>query len=242
LTTDETGCLYLVATPIGNLDDLSARAVSTLDNVDLIAAEDTRRTSILLKRNSIKTPMMSFHDFNKEKRVPELIKKLGQGKNIALVTEAGSPGISDPGFYLAQKAASAGFDVISIPGPSAAICALQVSALPTDRFCFEGFLPRSAVRRRKTLESLADENRTMIFFESPKRLLPSLRQMKETFGDRYVAVCRELTKLHEEVIRGALADVISGLEARDVLKGEIVVVVSGARYWEKQQRKAARRA
>jgi len=229
-----------VATPIGNLEDISMRALRVLAEVDLIAAEDTRKTSILLNHYAIRRPLVSYHDFNKEKRTPQLLKRLAAGADIALVTEAGSPCISDPGYYVISRAIASGHEVHCVPGPSAVICALQLSGLPSDRFSLEGFPPKTASKRARMLESLSGEDRTMIFFESPRRVVPTLRAMLEIMDDRPAALCRELTKMNEEVLRGTISTVLSEIEGRSSLKGEIVIVLSGRGYWEKLSRKAAK--
>jgi len=218
------GTLYLVGTPIGNLGDMTDRARETLAAVDVVAAEDTRRTGALLKRFGIAARMLSLHEANERERTGELLEILRSGRDVAVVSDAGMPGLSDPGFRLVRACVEAGIDVRVVPGPSAAIAALVVSGLPTDRFVFEGFLPRRAAERRRRLEALAEDPRTIVLFESPKRVAATLQQAGEILGDRRVAVARELTKLHEEVLRGTIAEVLPSL--RD-LKGEVVVVVEG---------------
>ena len=222
------GTLYLVGTPIGNVEDLSPRAQRILGAVDLIAAEDTRHTQGLLARFAIRRPLVSYHDHNKEGRTPELIGKLGEGISVALVSDAGSPGISDPAFTLVRAAVEAGIDVVPIPGPSSALCALEVSGLPTDRFAFEGFLPRRAMRRRRRIEELRADPRTLIFFESPHRLKEALRDLAETLGERPASLSRELTKKFEETRRGTLRSLLEWVEAEPP-RGEFVLVVGGAR-------------
>jgi 16S rRNA (cytidine1402-2'-O)-methyltransferase len=223
----EAGTLYLVATPIGNLRDITLRALDVLRQVELIAAEDTRRTRILLNRYGISTPSISFHDFNKERRTPQLLLRLRQGAAVGLVTDAGTPGISDPGFYLVRASLQEGIPVTSVPGPTAFVSGLVISGLPTDRFTFEGFLPVKK-GRRKRLESLVDDPRTLIFYESPKRVPRTLRDLEGCFGDRRVAVVRELTKKFEEVVRGTLGEVRELLDDRN-LKGEHLIIVEGKR-------------
>jgi len=228
--TDEVagaGALYLVATPIGNLEDFSPRGQRTLAEVDLIAAEDTRHTGQLLARFGIARPLVSYHDHNKDRRTPELIGRLLAGASIAVVSDAGSPGISDPAFTLVRAAVEAGLVVVPVPGPSSALCALEVSGLPTDRFAFEGFLPRKPGRRRTRIQELRDDPRTLIFFESPHRLRSMLGALREGFGDRPASVSRELTKKFEETRRGSLADLIAWAEGKTP-RGEFVVVVGGA--------------
>ena len=222
------GTLYLVGTPIGNVEDLSPRAQRILGAVDLIAAEDTRHTQGLLARFAIRRPLVSYHDHNKEGRTPELIGKLGNGASVAIVSDAGSPGISDPAFTLVRAAVEAGVDVVPIPGPSSALCALEVSGLPTDRFAFEGFLPRRAMRRRRRIEELRADPRTLIFFESPHRLKEALRDLAETLGERPASLSRELTKKFEETRRGTLRSLLQWVEAEPP-RGEFVLVVGGAR-------------
>jgi 16S rRNA (cytidine1402-2'-O)-methyltransferase len=221
------GTLYLVGTPIGNVEDLSPRAQRLLGAVDVIAAEDTRHTKGLLDRFGIRRPMLSYHDHNKDTRTPELIGKLREGASVAVVSDAGSPGISDPAFTLVRAAANAGLPIIPVPGPSSAICALEVSGLPTDRFSFEGFLPRKAGRRRARIEELRDDPRTLIFFESPHRLRAALADLAETLGDRPASVSRELTKKFEETRRGSLRSLLAWIEETPP-RGEFVLVVGGA--------------
>ena len=219
--------LYLVATPIGNVEDLSPRAQRILGAVDLIAAEDTRHTQGLLTRFAIKKPLVSYHDHNKEGRTPELIGKLAQGASVAIVSDAGSPGISDPAFTIVRAAVEAGVDVVAVPGPSSALCALEVSGLPTDRFAFEGFLPRRAMRRKRRIEELRADPRTLIFFESPHRLRESLRDLASAFGERPASISRELTKKFEETRRGTLGSLLEWVE-KTPPRGEFVLVVGGA--------------
>jgi 16S rRNA (cytidine1402-2'-O)-methyltransferase len=221
------GTLYLVGTPIGNVEDLSPRAQRILGAVDLIAAEDTRHTQGLLARFAIRRPLVSYHDHNKEGRTPELVGKLGDGVSVAIVSDAGSPGISDPAFTLVRAAVEAGIDVVPIPGPSSALCALEVSGLPTDRFAFEGFLPRRAMRRRRRIEELRPDPRTLIFFESPHRLKEALRDLADTLGERPASLSRELTKKFEETRRGTLRSLLEWVEAEPP-RGEFVLVVGGA--------------
>jgi 16S rRNA (cytidine1402-2'-O)-methyltransferase len=221
------GTLYLVGTPIGNVEDLSPRAQRLLGAVDVIAAEDTRHTKGLLDRFGIKRPMVSYHDHNKDSRTPELIGKLQAGASVAVVSDAGSPGISDPAFTLVRAAAAAGLDVVPVPGPSSAICALEVSGLPTDRFSFEGFLPRKAGRRQARIEELCDDPRTLIFFESPHRLRAALADLAGGLGDRPASLSRELTKKFEETRRGTLRSLLAWIETTPP-RGEFVLVVGGA--------------
>ena len=221
------GTLYLVGTPIGNVEDLSPRAQRILAEVDLIAAEDTRHTQGLLARFSIQRPLVSYHDHNKERRTPDLVGKLRDGASVAIVSDAGSPGISDPAFTLVRAAVDAGVPVVPIPGASSALCALEVSGLPTDRFAFEGFLPRRAARRRARIEELRWDPRTLIFFESPHRLRESLRDLAEAWGERPASISRELTKKFEETRRGTLRSLLEWAESTPP-RGEFVLVVGGA--------------
>lgn len=220
--------LYLVGTPIGNLEDISFRAIRILQTVDLIAAEDTRHTGKLLQHFQVKTPQISYHQHNAQQRIPELLNRLGQGQAIALVTDAGMPGISDPGFELVKACAEAGILVVPIPGPTAAIAALIASGLPTERFVFEGFLPPKGQARRDRLEALQVEVRTLILYESPHRLRQTLQDLAEILGShRSLTLARELTKLHEEVWRGNLTEAIATYATRDP-QGEYTLVIAGA--------------
>lgn len=221
------GALYLVGTPIGNVEDLSPRALKILGAVDLIAAEDTRHTRQLLERFGVRRPLVSYHDHNKETRTPELIARLGEGASIAIVSDAGSPGISDPAFTLVRAAAGAGVPVVPIPGPSSALCALEVSGLPTDRFAFEGFLPRKSGRRLARIQELREELRTLIFFESPHRLKAALADLRAVLGERPASISRELTKKFEETRRGTLGSLLAWVESKPP-RGEFVLVVAGA--------------
>ena len=223
------GVLYLVGTPIGNLGDLSDRARETLASVSLVAAEDTRRTGRLLRGLDIRTPLVSMFEGNEGERAVELVERLEGGEDVAVVTDGGMPSISDPGYRIVKLSVERGIDVRVIPGPSAAIAALVVSGLPTDRFAFEGFLPRRAGDRGRRLEALRRDPRTIVFFESPRRVYALLREIVATLGDRRVAVCRELTKLHEEVLRGRVGEVLDRIGEREP-KGEVVVVVEGERH------------
>jgi 16S rRNA (cytidine1402-2'-O)-methyltransferase len=219
-----TGTLFLVGTPIGNLGDITDRARETLAAVDLVAAEDTRRTGTLLKRFGIRARMVSLHDANERQRVGEVLEVLWSGRDVALVSDAGMPGVSDPGFRLVRACVEEGVAVRVVPGPSAVLSALVVSGLPADRFVYEGFLPKRAGERRRRLQELASEPRTIVLFESPRRVGTVLRDAAQALGDRRVAVARELTKLHEEVIRGTISEILPLVED---LKGEVVVVVEG---------------
>lgn len=221
------GTLYLVGTPIGNIEDLSPRAQRILGAVDLIAAEDTRHTRRLLERFGVARPLVSYHDHNKEGRTPEVIARLRDGASVAIVSDAGSPGISDPAFTLVRAAVRAEVPVVPIPGPSSALCALEVSGLPTDRFAFEGFLPRRSGRRRARIEELREDPRTLIFFESPHRLKDALDDLAAVLGDRPASVSRELTKKFEETRRGTLKTLRAWMEEHPP-RGEFVLVVGGA--------------
>jgi 16S rRNA (cytidine1402-2'-O)-methyltransferase len=221
------GSLSLVGTPIGNLGDLSQRARETLSRVDLVVAEDTRRTGRLLHALGLRKPLLSMFEANEDRRSEEIVARLEGGEDVAVVTDGGMPSISDPGYRLVRRAIDRGVDVRVVPGPSAAVAALVVSGLPTDRFSFEGFLPRRRGDRARRLEQLKRDPRTLVLFESPRRTVALLRELREALGDRRVAVCRELTKLHEEVLRGRLTEVVERFGDRD-LRGEIVVVVEAA--------------
>jgi 16S rRNA (cytidine1402-2'-O)-methyltransferase len=218
------GTLYLVATPIGNLEDITLRALRTLKECDLVAAEDTRRSGILLKHFGISKPMLSYFQFNEAKRSEQIIERLRCGEKIALVTDAGSPGISDPGEKVVKAAIAAGFRVESVPGPSALVAALTASGLPTDKFHFIGFLPHKSGQRRKKLESLAEIEGTLVLYESPYRIEKLLGELKEIFPKRPIVLARELTKKFEEFLRGTPAALLEQLQKRSV-KGEFVVMI-----------------
>ena len=223
-----SGTLYVCGTPIGNMGDASFRLVDTLRDVDLIAAEDTRQTAKLLARHGLETKLMSYHAHNLAGRTPAIVRMLEEGSAIALVSDAGMPGISDPGYELIAEAIRAGIPVVPIPGPSAFVAGLVVSGLPTDRFVFEGFLPREGKARRRILKAIAHEPRTLVFYEAPHRLADPLADMSALFGaERPAAVARELTKQHEEVQRGPLAELAQWAAEREV-RGEIVLVVGGS--------------
>jgi 16S rRNA (cytidine1402-2'-O)-methyltransferase len=219
----------VIATPIGNLEDLSARARATLAQADLVAAEDTRHTAQLLAAIGVSRTLVSLHEHNERSRVAQLLAALQQGRHIALVSDAGTPLLSDPGFALVRAAAAAGVEVRAIPGPCALIAALSVAALPTDRFVFEGFLPAHARERRAAIARLAREARTLVFFEAPHRILATLEDLAALFGSqRQAAIARELTKVHESVYRGSLAELIDAARAdANIARGEITVVVAG---------------
>lgn len=220
------GTLAIVSTPIGNLEDITYRAVRTLREVSVIAAEDTRRTHKLCAHYEITTPLTSYHDFNKEEKTPVLLKRLEEGADIALVSDAGTPLISDPGYYLVKHAIAANIPVVPIPGPSAVLAALTASGLPTDSFTFLGFLPRKRGARVKLLAHFVHDPRTLIAFESPHRLASSLNIIDETLGSRRVVIARELTKLHEEIIRGNTNEVVQAYPIHS-MKGEITLVIEG---------------
>jgi 16S rRNA (cytidine1402-2'-O)-methyltransferase len=226
----KTGRLQVVATPIGNLGDLGARAREALASADVIAAEDTRHTAGLLQAHGIARPMVSLHDHNESQRVPALLERLARGEQVVLVSDAGTPLLSDPGYELVRSAAAAGFEVSTIPGPSAITAALAVAGLPTDRFCFEGFLPARARERRAALAALAGETRTLVFFEAPHRIAAALADLAAALGgERMAVVARELTKAHESIYRGTLRELAARAAAEENLaRGEITVVVHGA--------------
>lgn len=221
-----SGSLYIVSTPIGNLEDITLRALRILKEISLIAAEDTRHTRKLLSHYGIHTPMTSYHDHNKLEKAKMLIAKLKEGDDIGVVSDAGTPGISDPAYYLIKRAIEEGINIIPIPGPSALTTALPISGLPTDRFSFSGFLPSRRSRREKVLKGLSKAGHTIIIYESPHRILKTLNEIKETFGERRVSLARELTKMHEEVIRGMLSEVIKKIEINRP-KGEMVLIIEG---------------
>lgn len=225
MTLVATGKLYLVSTPIGNLEDITLRAIEILKQVDLIAAEDTQHSAVLLKHYGITTPTTSFHAFNLVQKTPGLIQKLLEGKSIALISDAGTPGISDPAYHLVREAIANHIAIEAIPGATALIPALIVSGLPANRFVFEGFLP-SKKGRQKRLQELAREQRTMIIYEAPHRLLKTLNQLLAAFGNRRVVIARELTKKFEQIYRGTLEDICRHPE-QVVLKGEFVLVIEG---------------
>ena len=220
------GTLYIIPTPVGNMEDMTMRAIRILREADLVLAEDTRTSGILLKHFDIKNRLMSHHKFNEHGTAAGLIERLKGGQTVALISDAGTPGISDPGFYLSREASRAGIPVVTLPGATACIPAVVSSGLPCDRFCFEGFLPQKKGRQTLLLQ-LAEEQRTMIFYESPYRLLKTLQQFAEHFGpDRQVSVAREISKIHEEHVRGSLEEVIGHFTETEP-RGEIVIVVAG---------------
>ena len=227
--------LYIVPTPIGNLEDITLRAINVLKSVDFILAEDTRTSSHLMRHLGIEKPMHSHHKFNEHATVGRVVESIAAGKDVALVSDAGTPGISDPGFLLVRRCVEEGIEVVTLPGPTALIPALVQSGFPCDRFCFEGFLPQKK-GRMKRLEELSSETRTIIFYESPYRVVKCLEQIAETFGtERRVAVVREITKKFEETVRGTVAEAIAHFKAHEP-KGEFVIVVEG--YNPKAERSA----
>ena len=226
------GTLYIVATPIGNLEDLTYRAVKILQSVDYLAAEDTRRTKKLLTAYDIPARLISYHDHNKTRQSPKIVADLLDGKSVALVSDAGTPSISDPGYVIVNTAIREGIPVVPIPGVSSIITALCASGLPTDRFVFEGYLPRKSGRRRKFLESLKDEERTIIVYESPYRIMAALEEILELCSNRYIVVARELTKIHEEIVRGTVSEILRAWSTKTV-KGEITLLIAGAQHSKK---------
>jgi len=221
------GKLYIVATPIGNKDDITLRAIKVLGEVDLIAAEDTRETGKLLAYHKIKNNLISYHEHNETRRAPELINKLEKGLSLALVSDAGTPSVSDPGYRLINEAIAENIRIIPVPGVSAATAALSASGLATDSFIFIGFTTKKKVKRKKQLKKLADENKTIIFYESPRRVLSFLDEIIEIMGDRYAVLAREMTKRYEEFIRGLLSEIKNNLKKRSSIKGEITLLVAG---------------
>ncbi|WP_051327710.1 16S rRNA (cytidine(1402)-2'-O)-methyltransferase [Desulfatirhabdium butyrativorans] len=223
----DNGILYVVATPIGNLKDITLRAIEVLKHVDAIASEDTRHTAVLLKAYDIPTRMVSYHEHNERERTAQLVEQLLAGKSIALVSDAGTPLISDPGFRLVREAAAHRIPIVSVPGACAAIAALSASGFPTDAFVFLGFPPKKNRERFLFLSSLASEEKTLVFYESPKRIERLLQEMIPVFGNRSAALCRELTKIHEEIIRGSISELLESIRERCLLKGELVLLVAG---------------
>lgn len=220
------GILYICGTPIGNLKDITLRALNTLREVDLIAAEDTRRTKNLLNHYQINTPVTSYYEHNKLKKAPYLIVKIKEGKRVALVSDAGMPGISDPGYLLINLALQNNIQIIPVPGVSALVTALVISGLPSNRFVFEGFLPRKNVEEKRYLAKIKDEKRTLVFYEAPHRLKKTLKNMLEEWGDRKMVMARELTKKYEEILRGKISQILEEVGKREI-RGEITLVVEG---------------
>ena len=230
------GKIYLVATPIGNLSDISMRAIETLKNVDIIACEDTRNTIRLLNHFKIKGHLTSYHEYNKIDKAYELCEKVKEGKNIAFVSDAGMPAISDPGYELVDIAYKEGVEVTVVPGASAVVSALAISGISSRRFAFEGFLPADKNEKKEILTELSQESRTLILYEAPHRLLKTLKELFEYMGDRNIAIVREITKLHEEVLKGRLVEIISDYESEKVaIRGEYVLVIEGKSLLEKKE-------
>lgn len=230
------GKIYLVATPIGNLSDISMRAIETLKNVDIIACEDTRNTIRLLNHFEIKGHLTSYHEYNKIDKAYELCEKVKEGKNIAFVSDAGMPAISDPGYELVDIAYKEGLEVTVVPGASAVVSALAISGISSRRFAFEGFLPADKNEKKEILTELSQESRTLILYEAPHRLLKTLKELFEYMGDRNIAIVREITKLHEEVLKGRLAEIISDYESEKIaIRGEYVLVIEGKSLLEKRE-------
>jgi 16S rRNA (cytidine1402-2'-O)-methyltransferase len=220
------GLLYIVATPIGNLEDITLRALRALKEADLIAAEDTRHTKILLAHYDIRTPLASYHEHNEKTKAATLVEQLMAGKTIALVSDAGTPTISDPGYRVIAAAVAAGIKVVPVPGAAAFVAALSASGLPTDRFVFEGFLSNKKKQRRACLRALVNETRTLIFYEAPHRLNESLGDIYELLGDREIVIAREVSKIHEEFLRGGVSELIAKLADQEV-RGEITLIIKG---------------
>lgn len=230
------GKIYLVATPIGNLSDISMRAIETLKNADIIACEDTRNTIRLLNHFEIKGHLTSYHEYNKIDKAYELCEKVKEGKNIAFVSDAGMPAISDPGYELVEIAYKEGLEVTVVPGASAVVSALAISGISSRRFAFEGFLPADKNEKKEILTELSQESRTLILYEAPHRLLKTLKELFEYMGNRNIAIVREITKLHEEVLRGKLADIIADYESEKIaIRGEYVLVIEGKSLLEKRE-------
>ena len=230
------GKIYLVATPIGNLSDISMRAIETLKNADIIACEDTRNTIRLLNHFEIKGHLTSYHEYNKIDKAYELCEKVKEGKNIAFVSDAGMPAISDPGYELVDIAYKEGLEVTVVPGASAVVSALAISGISSRRFAFEGFLPADKNEKKEILTQLSQESRTLILYEAPHRLLKTLKELFEYMGNRNIAIVREITKLHEEVLRGKLTDIIADYESEKVaIRGEYVLVIEGKSLLEKRE-------
>ena len=219
--------LYIVSTPIGNLEDITLRALNILKQVDLIACEDTRTTKKLLSRYQILKPLTSYHEHNEIEKAKELLSMLQEGHSIALVTDAGTPGVSDPGYRIVKLASENGVQIFSVPGPSAAVAALSISGLPTSSFTFLGFPPKQKKQLIHYLERLKDYPETLVFYESPRRVIKTLESMAEVFGERNASLGREITKMYEETLRGTLSKIVTTLKSRDNLKGEFTLVIEG---------------
>jgi 16S rRNA (cytidine1402-2'-O)-methyltransferase len=224
----EKGTLYIVATPIGNLEDMTLRAIETLKSVDLIAAEDTRRSGRLLRHYDIRTPLTSYHDFTGKEKREKLVGKILDGADIALISDAGTPGIADPGYRLIQDAIGEEIPLYPIPGPSVLTAALSISGLPTDAFYFSGYLPQKARPRQTRLAELKPRAETLVLYEAPHRILAALKDMLEILGDRRITLVREMTKLHEETFRGPISEALEHFRSREKIRGEITLVVHGA--------------
>ena len=224
---DSFGTLYIVATPIGNLEDITFRAVKILKQVDLIAAEDTRHSKKLLSHYEIKTNLVSCHEHNEINKTPQFITHLKNGLDIALISDAGTPSISDPGYKLVAAVAKENLSIIPVPGCSAAIAGLSVSGLPTDSFLFLGFLPKKQQKQRQALEAIKNQKPTLIFYESPRRIITLIQNMLNVYGDRKACLAREITKLHEEYLRGTLSEILKALDEKKIIKGECSLFVQG---------------
>lgn len=232
------GKLYLCATPIGNLEDITYRVLRILKEVDLIGAEDTRHSVNLINRFEIDTPMTSYHEFNKVEKARYLVEEMKKGKNIAIITDAGTPGISDPGEEIVRQCHEAGIEVTSVPGPAACITALTMSGLPTRRFAFEAFLPADKKERQQVLKELKNETRTIVLYEAPHHLLKTLKELLEALGDREMTLCKELTKIHERAEKSTIAELIEKYEGTDI-KGEYVLVIQGKSFEEIEREEQA---
>ena len=232
---EKKGTLFVVSTPIGNLEDITLRALKVLKEADLIAAEDTRRTKNLLNHYDIKTPLTSYFEYNKIYKGKLILEKLKEGKNVALVSDAGTPGISDPGYLLIKQSIDEGIRVIPVAGISALNAALSASGLPANKVTFLGFLPVKKNKRKVSLEKFKEREETLVIFESPYRIIKLLEDIKETIGDREIALCREITKMFEEIFRGSVSDALEEFSKRKSIKGEITLVVGGVREKSKAQ-------
>lgn len=221
------GALYIVSTPIGNMEDITLRAIRILSEADLVAAEDTRHTARLLSYHKISAKLISCHEYNEREKAESLVEKMASGMSVALVSDAGTPSVSDPGYVLVRKAIENNIPVIPIPGPSAAITALSASGLPTDSFVFIGFPPKQSGKRAKLLQSLDKEERTVIFYESPHRIISLIEELSDLFSNRYAVLARELTKTYEEFLRGNLSEILEILKERPLVKGECTLIVGG---------------
>ena len=239
MDSPQKGILYVVSTPIGNLKDITLRALEVLKEVDIVAAEDTRHSRKLFSRYDIKTRLISYYGAKEEIKGDEVLRELKAGKKVALISDAGTPGISDPGYYLIKNAAEEGYDIFTIPGPSALVSAITISGLPMARFVFEGFLPPKGSARRKRIESLKGEERAVVIYESPRRAIKTLKELLAALGDRKAVMARELTKIHEELVRGTISDIINRLEEKGV-RGEITLIIAGETEPAEQEDKTAR--